>query len=61
MRAPDGAILTADLDVVMNLPNVAGVATVDGAAYGLSPYLRRRVACNTLRRFAERLAVHGCS
>jgi len=39
-RAADGRVLRTDLDVVMFLLDVAGVAVLDGAAYGLSPYLR---------------------
>ena len=39
-RAPDGRVLGSDLDVVMYLLDVAGVAALDGSAYGLSPYLR---------------------
>ncbi|MNV24736.1 aspartate aminotransferase [compost metagenome] len=33
-------MLESDLDVVMYLLDEAGVAVLDGAAYGLSPYLR---------------------
>lgn len=39
-RASDGRVLGSDLDVVMYLLDVAGVAALDGSAYGLSPYLR---------------------
>ncbi|QOT82108.1 aminotransferase class I/II-fold pyridoxal phosphate-dependent enzyme [Cupriavidus basilensis] len=35
-----GKILETDLDVVMFFLNKAGVAVLDGTAYGLSPYLR---------------------
>ena len=37
---PAGQALGSDLDVVMYLLDEAGVACLDGAAYGLSPYLR---------------------
>lgn len=39
-RRPGGRVLQTDLDVVMYLLDDAGVAVLDGAAYGLSPYLR---------------------
>lgn len=39
-RTPAGRMLESDLDVVMYLLDEAGVAVLDGAAYGLSPYLR---------------------
>ncbi|MFF7395314.1 aminotransferase class I/II-fold pyridoxal phosphate-dependent enzyme [Achromobacter sp. NPDC008082] len=39
-RTPAGHTLQSDLDVVMYLLDEAGVAVLDGAAYGLSPYLR---------------------
>ncbi|MDF3834790.1 aminotransferase class I/II-fold pyridoxal phosphate-dependent enzyme [Cupriavidus basilensis] len=35
-----GKIIETDLDVVMFFLNKAGVAVLDGTAYGLSPYLR---------------------
>ncbi|OAE53899.1 aspartate aminotransferase [Achromobacter insolitus] len=37
---PTGRVLETDLDVVMFLLDTAGVAVLDGSAYGLSPYLR---------------------
>jgi len=39
-QTPEGKTLDTDLDVVMYLLDQAGVAVLDGAAYGLSPYLR---------------------
>lgn len=39
-QTPSGATLNTDLDVVMYLLEEAGVALLDGAAYGVSPYLR---------------------
>ncbi|MBP0622389.1 aminotransferase class I/II-fold pyridoxal phosphate-dependent enzyme [Cupriavidus consociatus] len=35
-----GEVIESDLDVVMFFLSKAGVAVLDGAAYGLSPYLR---------------------
>ncbi|QQX86535.1 hypothetical protein JJQ59_27570 [Cupriavidus necator] len=35
-----GKLLDTGLDVMMFFPNQAGVAVLDGTAYGLSPYLR---------------------
>ena len=39
-RMPDGRIIESDTDVTMYLLDRAGVAVVQGEAYGLSPYLR---------------------
>ncbi|WP_258194899.1 pyridoxal phosphate-dependent aminotransferase [Paraburkholderia sp. BL18I3N2] len=39
-KTPDGKAIRTDLDVVQFLVEHAGVATLDGTAYGLSPYLR---------------------
>ena len=39
-RTRDGTILRTDEDVVLYLLDAAGVATVHGAAYGLSPHFR---------------------
>lgn len=58
-RTPAGATLRSDLDVVMYLLDEAGVAVLDGAAYGLSPYLRLSFATSMdhieegCRRIAE--------
>ncbi|MBI5278393.1 MAG: aspartate transaminase [Burkholderiales bacterium] len=41
---PSGTKLASDTDVVMYLLESAGVATVAGAAYGLSPYFRLSIA-----------------
>lgn len=43
-KTPEGKVLATDLDVVMHFLDAAGVAMVDGAAYGLSPYLRLSIA-----------------
>jgi aspartate aminotransferase len=39
-RAPDGTLLATDTEVANYLLREVGVATVDGASYGMSPYLR---------------------
>lgn len=41
---PGGVVLRTDLDVVMHFLDAAGVAMVDGGAYGLSPYFRMSIA-----------------
>jgi len=43
-RTPDGSVIETDRDVVMYFLNIAGVAGVHGAAYGLSPYVRLSTA-----------------
>ncbi|WP_205680466.1 aspartate transaminase [Bradyrhizobium sp. LVM 105] len=43
-RRPDGSLLETDLDVAMYFLEDAGVAVLDGSAYGLSPYLRLSIA-----------------
>lgn len=61
---PNGRKLESDLDVVMFLLDEAGVAGLDGAAYGLSPYLRLSFAtsmenieegCRRIREACARL------
>lgn len=39
-RTPDGRVLMTDVDVCNFLREDAGVVTIDGRSYGLSPYLR---------------------
>jgi len=39
-HTPDGALLTTDQDVVLYLLEQASVATIQGSAYGASPYFR---------------------
>ncbi|PZQ45607.1 MAG: aspartate transaminase [Rhodovulum sulfidophilum] len=39
-RTPSGKVLATDVDVAFYLLKAANVAVLDGAAYGLSPYLR---------------------
>lgn len=41
---PDGRPLASDLDVALYFLEEAGVAVLDGSAYGLSPYLRMSIA-----------------
>ncbi|HEV2675157.1 MAG TPA: aspartate transaminase [Aliidongia sp.] len=41
---PEGKVLETDFDIVMHFLDAAGVAMVDGTAYGLSPYLRLSIA-----------------
>lgn len=43
-HTPEGSTLATDFDVVMYFLDEAGVAMVDGTAYGLSPYLRMSIA-----------------
>lgn len=43
-ETPAGKVLSEDGDVVMYLLESAGVATVAGTAYGLSPYFRLSIA-----------------
>jgi aspartate aminotransferase len=43
-RRPDGRVLQSDLDVALYFLEEAGVAVLDGSAYGLSPYLRLSIA-----------------
>jgi aspartate aminotransferase len=54
-KTPEGIVLANDLDVSLYLLDRASVAVLDGAAYGLSPYLRLS--------FATSLAVieEGCA
>ncbi|MDP1680542.1 MAG: aminotransferase class I/II-fold pyridoxal phosphate-dependent enzyme [Burkholderiales bacterium] len=44
---PDGTVLKTDLDVANYFIEQAGVVTIDGASYGLSPYLRVSFATAT--------------
>lgn len=41
---PDGKVIQSDLDFVLYLLDGAGVAALQGAAYGLSPYFRLSIA-----------------
>lgn len=57
-RTPSGTVLETDADVVMYLLDEAHVATIQGSAYGLSPYFRISFATSDaqLRAGAERIA-----
>lgn len=61
-RAPGGGVLETDADFALFLLEHAGVATVAGAGYGLSPYLRlsfagsRSTVGDGGRRIAEALS-----
>lgn len=44
---PDGKTIANDADVVMYLLERAGVALVQGSAYGLSPFFRMSIATST--------------
>ncbi|OZI68657.1 aminotransferase class I/II-fold pyridoxal phosphate-dependent enzyme [Bordetella genomosp. 1] len=57
-RTPQGQTLATDLDVVMFLLDEAGVAVLDGGAYGLSPYLRLSFATDlaTIEEGCRRIA-----
>jgi aspartate aminotransferase len=61
---PSGQTLNSDLEVVQFLIEAAGVATLDGSAYGVAPYLRFsfatseqniREGCNRIRRACSEL------
>lgn len=43
-RTPDGKVLAQEQDVVLYLLEHAGVAVVQGAAYGISPHMRISIA-----------------
>ncbi|WP_417420689.1 aspartate transaminase [Halomonas sp.] len=46
-RTPGGGVIESDFDVVRYLLEQAGVATIQGEAYGLSPYFRMSFATST--------------
>lgn len=56
--APDGTVITDDAAFVAYLIRHAGVVTIPGAAFGLSPYIRLSFATetSTLARAAEKIA-----
>lgn len=43
-RTPDGKVLAQEQDIVLYLLEHAGVAVVQGAAYGISPHIRISIA-----------------
>lgn len=51
-KTPDGTTLESDKDVTDFLLETARVAVVNGAAYGLSPYIRLSVATSESRLMA---------
>jgi aspartate aminotransferase len=55
---PGGKVLADDRDLVLHLLEHAGVATVHGGAYGLSPHFRLSIATSDaiLREGCERIA-----
>ncbi|WP_322063270.1 aminotransferase class I/II-fold pyridoxal phosphate-dependent enzyme [Paraburkholderia sp. J63] len=55
---PDGQALNSDLDVVKYFTEYAGVATLDGSAYGVAPYLRLSFATSeeSIREGCKRIA-----
>jgi aspartate aminotransferase len=54
---PDGKTIDSDLDFVLYLLDQGGVASVHGAAYGLSPYFRLSIATSmeTIRDACDRI------
>jgi aspartate aminotransferase len=46
-RTPDGKVLANDLDFVMYLLDAAEVGVLQGAAYGMSPYIRISYSTST--------------
>ncbi len=56
-QTPDGRTIESDRDFVLHLMDNYGVATVHGAAYGLSPHFRISVAASLddIRRGCERI------
>jgi aspartate aminotransferase len=58
-KRSDGTVLQNDIDVAAYLVDVAHVATMPGAAYGMSPYLRLSFATSetNLDRACEQIAV----
>ena len=60
-KTPDGQVLKTDSEVAMYLLEEAGVATVHGEAYGMSPYLRISIASSMehLEEASRRMARAG--
>lgn len=54
---PDGKVVESDLDFVIYLLDSAGVAVLQGAAYGLSPYFRLSIATSmeVIREACDRI------
>jgi aspartate aminotransferase len=56
-RTPDGRMIETDLDFVLHLLDGVGVAALQGAAYGLSPYFRLSIATSmeVIREACDRI------
>jgi aspartate aminotransferase len=54
---PEGKTIDSDLDFVLYLLDKGGVASVHGAAYGLSPYFRLSTATSmaTIKQACDRI------
>jgi len=54
---PDGKVIATDLDFVLYLLDGVGVAALQGAAYGLSPYFRLSIATSmeAIREACDRI------
>jgi aspartate aminotransferase len=61
-KTPAGSVLQTDLDVVRYFSEEAGVATLDGTAYGVAPYLRLSFATSedAIREGCRRI-VQACA
>jgi aspartate aminotransferase len=67
-RTPDGNLIANDLDFVMYLLDAADVGVLQGAAYGMSPYIRisyststekLQEACARIQRACSALVAHA--
>ncbi|WP_349962968.1 aspartate transaminase [Rhizobium sp. ZPR3] len=56
-KTPDGKVIESDLDFVLYLLDGVGVAALQGAAYGLSPYFRLSIATSmdAIRQACDRI------
>jgi len=56
-RTPEGKVIETDLDFVLYLLDGVGVAALQGAAYGLSPYFRLSIATSmdAIREACDRI------
>ena len=56
-RTPEGKVIETDLDFVLYLLDGVGVAALQGAAYGLSPYFRLSIATSmdVIRQACDRI------
>jgi aspartate aminotransferase len=69
-RTPDGKVIASDLDFVLYLLDAAEVGVLQGAAYGMSPYIRisyststekLQEACTRIQRACAALASHAAA